>query len=64
MKNTCPNTANPVPTENLWKVVLDYGNPFQMTGKSKDEVRRKCLDLGIGIYSAPIKSIEKISTIG
>ena len=50
-------------TQILWKVTLQFGQPFQMMGRTKEEAKQKCLDLGIGIYSSPIEKIEKIKKL-
>lgn len=60
MKSTCRNSASRVPTESLWQIILEYGQPFQMIGKSKKDVEQKCINLGIGVYSSPIKEINKV----
>ncbi len=57
-----PNIAKKKNTKSIWKINLVYGQPLviQIQADTKEEAKRYCLDNGIGIYSSPIKSIEKI----
>ena len=55
-----PNTANQKSTKSMWKINLSYGNPIYILAETEKEAKQYCLDNGIGIYSSPVKSIEKI----
>ena len=47
----------------IWLVKLDFGGTFCIPGRTKEEVQQNCYDRGIGIYTAPIKSIEETDVV-
>ena len=59
IKSMQANIASQKNTKSIWKINLVYGQPIHIQAETKEEAKRYCLDRGIGIYSSPIKSIEK-----